>query len=152
MKILLAVDDPSQALVAARALRQALHTVVVAVDGGEALEMLGREPFDALVTEWMLPRLDGIELIRRVRVTVRPVPVIVVVTALASHEARAHALDAGADDYVALPCDPREVVRRVESCLSRRNQPRPAREAILPAPAGRPAAPFTCVVVVASTG
>jgi len=152
MRVLLADNDPASALALERSLALAGHDVVVTRDGDGALQALGRAPFDALLTDWMMPRIDGIELIRRVRATIRPVPVIVLFASLSSFEARARALDAGADDYLARPCPPGEVLILLESCLARRAQPRPV-PSVFPHPAispGRP--PFVAVVAAASTG
>lgn len=152
MKVLIAEDDPASALDVERSLARAGHSAVIARDGLAALDSLTHQTFDALLTDWMMPRMDGIELIRRVRATIRPVPVIVVFTALASADARARALDAGADDYLARPCPTQEVLRVLESCLARRAQPKPRPSADLPRTHAPGRAPFAGVVVAASTG
>jgi len=152
MKVLVAEDDLTHALIAARVLDEAGHQTVTVRNGIEALEALAKESFDAVVTDWMMPRMDGIELVRRMRAGVRPLPVVLVVTSLQSHEARAHALEAGADDYLARPYDPRELLSRLAGCLARRNQPRPARGHVEPHVSLAAPAPFVAVVVAASTG
>jgi two-component system chemotaxis response regulator CheB len=152
MKVLIADHDPASALTLERFLGEAGHDVVVTHDGAAALQALGLDPFDALLTDWMMPRMDGIELIRRVRATIKPLPVIVVFASLSSSEARARALDAGADDYLARPCPPKDVLILLESCLARRAQPRPGPSVLphLASSPGRP--PFVGVVAAASTG
>ena len=97
MKILIAEDDATSALMLQRTLTKGDYDVTVARDGIDALAAIKQKPFDALVTDWMMPRMDGIELIRQVQTIVKPVPVIIVVTALDSVEAQAHALEAGAE-------------------------------------------------------
>lgn len=151
MKILVAEDDYASGLLLERTLKKGGYSVVVAPGGIEALEAIRRERFDVLLTDWMMPRMDGMELIRRVRATAKPVPLIMVITVLSSAEARAVALDGGADDYLTKPFDPTEVLARLENCLSRGHQsmPRLPAVAVHRSPT-RP--PFVGVCVVASTG
>ena len=118
MKILIAEDDETSALMLQRTLTKGGYDVTVAHDGIEALAAIKQKPFDALVTDWMMPRMDGIELTRQVRAIVN---VIIVITALDSVEARAHALEAGADDYLAKPYQLRKVLEVLENCLARKH-------------------------------
>ena len=67
MRVLIADHDPASALGLQRALAGAGHDVVVTRDGAAALQALSLASFDALLTDWMMPRIDGIELSRRVR-------------------------------------------------------------------------------------
>ena len=67
-----------------------------------------------------MPQMDGTELIRRIRETIDPVPVIVVITTLDFPTARGHALGSGADDYFAKPYKLRDVLRLLENCFERR--------------------------------
>ena len=89
------------------------------MDGAEALQLISREPFDALVTDWMMPKMDGIELIERVRATIDPPPFIVMVTAIGSTEAKERSLMAGADDYLAKPVSLRDLESVVRNGLGR---------------------------------
>lgn len=127
MRVLIAEDDRTSALLLERALTRAGHVPVVVQDGQEALARLNEGGFDAVITDWMMPRMDGIELVRRAREEVADPPVFLVVTALASAEARLHAMRAGADDYLAKPFSARDVVERLENCNARRHQPEPDR-------------------------
>jgi two-component system, chemotaxis family, protein-glutamate methylesterase/glutaminase len=79
------------------------HTVVTARDGVEATTILQRESIDTVLTDWMMPHLDGIGLIRWIRSTLKPIPFIIVTTALGSSEAQAQALSAGADAFLLKP-------------------------------------------------
>ncbi|MEN9353375.1 MAG: hypothetical protein RL318_700 [Fibrobacterota bacterium] len=126
MRVLIAEDDRTSALLLERALLRAGHTPVVVQDGQEALSRLAEGGFDAVITDWMMPRMDGIELVRRAREEVSNPPVFLVVTALASAEARLHAMRAGADDYLAKPFSARDVVERLENCMARHQQPEPS--------------------------
>lgn len=125
MKILIAEDDPTSAKLLARTLESDGYTVVVTVDGALALEAMRHRTFEALITDWMMPNMDGISLVRRVRAELDAPPPILVVTALSSADAKSHALDAGADDYLAKPYEPREILRRLRNCIDRARQPVP---------------------------
>lgn len=151
MKILVAEDDRTTVLILRRALVRAGHQVTVTEDGAAALAVAQREPFDALLTDWLMPRMDGIELVRNVRETIRPTPIIVVLTAVTSAHARSQAIDAGADDYLAKPCVPQDVIRTLEACYARHHQAAPVLAPVRPTPSlVRP--PFVGVSIAASTG
>lgn len=127
MKILIAEDDPTSAMLLKRTLESDGFTVVATTDGTQALDAIRREVFDALITDWMMPNMDGISLVRRVRAELESPPPILVVTALSSDDAKTHALHAGADDYLAKPYQPREILRRLRNCIERAKQPAPGR-------------------------
>ncbi len=114
MRILLAEDDRVSQRIARRALEGAGHEVEVADDGLIAWQRLLADPDRLLVTDLMMPHMDGIELIRRVRTGMFPAYIyILVVTALGDVDSLINGLELGADDYVAKPYDPRELVARV---------------------------------------
>lgn len=157
MKILIAEDDPTSSFLLERALTKQGYETVVAKDGQEAFDILQAQAFDAVLTDWMMPRMDGITLIRNIRENIHPVPLIMVVTALAMPEARSHALDSGADDYITKPYVPREVINALENCMSRRNQPMPdlggvmvSEAAVISRPTVTP--PFPAVGMTFNTG
>lgn len=153
MKILIVEDDPTSTLVLERSLRKAGYDTVSAPDGLAALDLLKDSSCDAIVSDWMMPRMDGIELVRKIRETVQPAPVILMVTALASPDARTHALAAGADDYLAKPFSVPEVLERLGNCLARRAQPEPKIVQAPPeAPPKLPPPPFPALAIAASTG
>ncbi len=152
MRILVAQDDPAGAFLLERALGSAGHRVILARSAAEAKEAIGVGPFDALLTDWVMPRTDGFDLIRHVRNSIRPAPLILVVTALASEDERARALEAGADDYVAKPYAVPDVLTRLGTLFSRRGQPSPARAVVAAPPASPARPPFVAVVIAASTG
>ncbi len=153
-KILVAEDELTNSILLKRLLSKAGYSVVVAHNGSDALKHIEREQFDALLTDWMMPEMDGIELIRRVRQKTIPVPLIIMITALVSEGARSYALESGADDYIAKPIDVEELLSRVRDGLNKTEQSLPVgisgmenvtRETeILP--------PFPAVVIATSTG
>ena len=154
MKILIAEDDPTSAMLLERTLESDGYKVVATLDGAQALAAIRRETFDALITDWMMPNMDGISLVRRVRAEFDVPPPILVVTALSSADAKLHALDAGADDYLAKPYQPHEILRRLRSCIDRARQPAPGATidaSTLGMTAARPA-DHVGVAIAASTG
>ncbi|WP_336205497.1 response regulator transcription factor [Nonomuraea sp. LPB2021202275-12-8] len=116
---LLVVDDEP-------ALREALQSslefegykVVTANDGQAALEELARQPYDAVLLDVMMPRLDGLTACRRLRSAGDHVPVLML-TARDAVGDRVSGLDAGADDYLVKPFELDELLARVRALLRR---------------------------------
>ena len=136
MQILAVEDDP----VARRVLRQPLtklgHEMVEAEDGEAALDAMARENFKVIVSDWIMPNMDGLEFCRRVRE--RPaedyVYFILLTGRLASAENEREAADAGVDDFLSKPLDMNELwmrLRVAERILKFATQVRPL-EAFLP--------------------
>ena len=116
-RILLVEDDPSIREVTAIGLRNAGFDVSTAADGVEGLERFRATPFDLLLLDVMLPRMDGLELCRAIRRT-STVP-IVMLTARGDTIDVVVGLEAGADDYVKKPFEVPEIVARVRAALRR---------------------------------
>lgn len=116
---LLVVDDEP-------ALREALQSslefegyrVATADDGQAALDALAREPYDAVLLDVMMPRLDGLTACRRLRASANHVPVLML-TARDAVGDRVSGLDAGADDYLVKPFELDELLARVRALLRR---------------------------------
>jgi two-component system chemotaxis response regulator CheB len=102
-----------------RLLTKANFNVTICHNGIEAIDKLSREKFDCVITDWMMPHIDGIELIRRIRESINPIPYIIMVTALVTESAKVYALDSGADDYIAKPIDIVDFAMRVEDGISK---------------------------------
>ncbi|MBM2617657.1 SpoIIE family protein phosphatase [Actinoplanes sp. LDG1-06] len=116
-RILLADDNADLRDHLSRLLRT-LWDVTTAVDGRAALELAERQPFDLVLTDVMMPRLDGFGLIAALRAgeRTRDIP-IVVLSARAGEEASSEGLAAGADDYLVKPFSARDLTARVRANL-----------------------------------
>ncbi len=119
MRILLAEDDIDTATFVERGLAELGHNVIVARNGEDALHFGLTENFDLVILDRMMPVLDGLEVLRRLRAGGILQPAIML-TALAQIEARVQGLDAGADDYLTKPFAFSELAARVKA-LARRS-------------------------------
>jgi two-component system, OmpR family, response regulator MprA len=111
-------DEPAVRRALERALRLESYDVVVAADGEEALDMQAASPADALVLDVLMPRLDGIEVARRMRRAGDRTPILML-TARDAIDDRVKGLDVGADDYLVKPFALRELQARLRALLRR---------------------------------
>lgn len=118
MKILLVEDDPQQAAYIRKGLQEAGHIVDVAADGRDGLFLATTESYDVLVLDRMLPRVDGLTVLRTLRVSNVATPVVIL-SALGEVDDRVAGLRAGGDDYLVKPFSLIELVARLEA-LARR--------------------------------
>ena len=151
MKILVAEDDLDNARLLESILKKNAHTVELVGDGKEALKRLREDRFDALLTDWMMPEMDGETLIQRVRAEVETAPFILMVTAVGDDDSRQKMLQTGADDFLIKPYQSADVVRALSDGFARFTQPEPEVSVIKPVRInGLP--PFVGVAITAGTG
>jgi two-component system, OmpR family, response regulator MprA len=118
MEILVVDDEPAVRDSLDRALRLEGYKVELAADGQAALEALAEDSPDALVLDVMMPRVDGLEVCRRMRAAGDRTPVLVL-TARDGVSDRVKGLDAGADDYLVKPFALDELLARLRALLRR---------------------------------
>jgi DNA-binding response OmpR family regulator len=118
MRILIAEDDPGLAEGIAAYLRPLGHAVETARTGADAESMLVNERFDLALVDVGLPRLDGFEVVRRMRARGETTPAIII-TARDALDDRVHGLDLGADDYLAKPFELAELAARIRAVVRR---------------------------------
>ena len=118
MNILIIEDDSATAEFVAGAFRQVGYTTEHVSDGESGLVAAMHGPYDAAVVDIMLPKLDGLEVIRRLRASGQALPIIVL-SARGSVDAKIRGLEAGGDDYLAKPFSVAELVARVQALLRR---------------------------------
>ena len=125
MKILAVDDDLELLRLIAFALRQSGYLVVEAQDGPSALGAFETERPDLVILDVNMPRLNGFEVLKRIRAGGSPTPVMML-TVRSAEEDQVRGLDLGADDYLAKPFSPRTLLARVRALLRRAGVERPA--------------------------
>jgi DNA-binding response OmpR family regulator len=119
-RVLVVDDEPTIAEIVCRYLERAGYDASSAADGPSAVQAATRSPApDLIVLDLMLPGMDGLEVMRRVRQRLDPPPAIILLTARGEESDRVVGLSLGADDYVVKPFSPRELVARADAVLRR---------------------------------
>jgi two-component system OmpR family response regulator len=118
MKLLVVEDDKEAGAYLKRALNQAGHTVDHVADGREGLLLAAAESYDVIVLDRMLPKMDGLAIVRTIRASGVKTPVLLL-TALGGIDDRVEGLEAGGDDYLVKPFAIAELLARVNA-LARR--------------------------------
>lgn len=118
MRVLVVEDEHKLAGVLKRGLEEQGYAVDVAYDGDEGLGLAEAEPYDLIVLDVLLPKLDGFALCRRLRAQGRHMPILML-TARDAVDDRVAGLDSGADDYLIKPFAFRELLARVRAMLRR---------------------------------
>ena len=121
MRILLIEDDVTIAEFVEKGLRQAGYVVDHAADGETGLTLALDQDYDLSIVDIMLPKLDGLSLIERVRAKNNKLPIIIL-SAKRSIDDRVNGLQQGGDDYLAKPFSFSELLARVQALLRRANQ------------------------------
>ncbi len=120
-RILVVDDEPAVQGALSRALTLEHYKVSQAMDGQQALERLDTDGYEAVILDVMMPRIDGLEVCRRLRESGDRTPVLML-TARQGVDDRVAGLDAGADDYLVKPFALRELLARVRALLRRSSE------------------------------
>ena len=120
MRLLLVEDDGRTVDFVRKALVEIGYVVRHAANGQAGLDLALTEPFDAAVVDIMLPRLDGLSLVRKLRAE-RVLTPVILLSAKASLEDRVRGLEAGGDDYLVKPFSLSELLARLEALIRRSN-------------------------------
>ncbi|GEO74633.1 DNA-binding response regulator [Levilactobacillus namurensis] len=117
-RVLVVDDEPAIVTLLQYNLEQADYQVVTAIDGEQALQLAQNEHFDVILLDLMLPKLDGVEVTKRLRQEKIKTPIIMI-TAKTSEFDTVFGLELGADDYITKPFSPREVLARMKAVMRR---------------------------------
>jgi len=125
MRMLIVEDDPKIASFVAKGLKQAGYAVDRAADGQEGLELARAAPYDAAIIDLMLPRLDGLSLIERLRAEGIRTPVLIL-SARREVDDKVLGFRTGGDDYLTKPFSFEELLARVQALIRRATMSAPA--------------------------
>ena len=117
-KILVVEDDTKMNKIYCTALKQAEFQAITAFDGAEALDIIGEQPVDLVISDIMMPGVDGYSLTRELRQDYPELPILMI-SAKESFEDKRHGFLAGIDDYMVKPVDINEMLLRVQALLRR---------------------------------
>ena len=118
MEILLVEDDNRLASLIKRGLEEQDFVVTLAYDGITGKKLILNFPYDLMITDIILPQLNGLELCKEVR-KLKPEMPIIMLTALGTTDDKVEGFDSGADDYLVKPFDMRELLARVQALIKR---------------------------------
>jgi DNA-binding response OmpR family regulator len=118
MRVLVAEDDEALRSVLERGLRKNGYVVDAVPDGERALAFVRTYPYEALILDWRMPGLSGLDVVRELRRNKSPVPILMLTARDTAHD-RVTGLDEGADDYLVKPFDFGELLARLRA-LQRR--------------------------------
>ena len=124
MRLLIAEDETDLAEALAAFFEKNRFTVDTVNDGLSAYEYAGADDYDAIILDVMMPKMDGIEVLRRIRADGNKTPVMML-TAKAEKNDRITGFDTGADDYLPKPFDTDELLSRLRAILRRREESKP---------------------------
>ena len=115
MKILIAEDDPVSLLALRRVLEKSGHTPVAVTDGAQAIEAWRSGSFSIVITDWMMPHMDGLEVCRHIRQSGRhPYTCVIMLTAKQTREDRVQALSEGVDVFLTKPLVAGDLIARIQ--------------------------------------
>lgn len=118
MQILIIEDDLRVSELMQRALAEQALNAAIAYDGYMGLKLAQQKDYDLIITDVILPKINGIDLCRQLRQT-KPDTPIIMLTALGTTDDKVEGFDAGADDYLVKPFEMRELIVRIRALLKR---------------------------------
>ena len=121
MKLLLVEDERDLSATLKRVLEYAKYDVTCAYDGLQALQKIGEDNFDAMILDVMMPRMNGFEVVKKLRQDKNSIPVLML-TARSEIDDKVLGLDSGADDYLTKPFQIKELLARVRALLRRQGE------------------------------
>ena len=121
MRLLLAEDEQEMSAAVAAVLRHSNYSVDCVFDGAEALDYLETGVYDGAILDIMMPKMDGISVLKKIRAEGNAVPVLLL-TAKSELDDKVDGLDAGADDYLTKPFAMKELLARVRSVTRRKGE------------------------------
>ena len=120
MKILIIEDDLRVAELIQRGLEEQGFETTLAYDGLSGKKLAGQNSYDLIITDIILPKMDGIDLCKEIKQSQPDLPIIML-TALGTTDDKVEGFDAGADDYLVKPFEMRELLARIRALLKRSN-------------------------------
>ncbi len=148
--ILIVDDDPSVRFAIRKILVRKGFNITVAGNGLEGFELIKQNDFDVIITDWLMPEMDGIELISKIRGEIKKQPIIFLLTAVNSSEAKKKALFAGADEYLIKPVIFQTLIDKIEHSVKKGSYT--VTKKIIPKVVAFRNKNFFCVGIAASTG
>lgn len=121
MRILLAEDERDLANAVKRVLEYSKYDVDIAYDGVQAMDRFYENEYDLLILDVMMPRMDGFEVVKKIRSSGSSVPVLML-TARAEVDDKVLGLDSGADDYLTKPFQIKELLARIRALTRRKGE------------------------------
>jgi two-component system copper resistance phosphate regulon response regulator CusR len=123
MKILVIEDDPRVAELIKRGLDDYGFSTTLAFDGISGKKLAFQNDYDLIISDIILPKMDGLELCQEIR-NAYPNMAIIMLTALGTTDDKVEGFDAGADDYIVKPFEMRELIARMKAILNRKSSQR----------------------------
>lgn len=127
MNVLFLEDEPTIREALTEYMRMQNYRVICAMDGEEALELLGKQQFDMAVLDIMVPKVSGLEVLQYIKEH-NPDMATIMLTALDDERTQVQAFNLYADDYVIKPVSPIILLKRMETILRRVKRPEPQQE------------------------
>jgi two-component system, chemotaxis family, protein-glutamate methylesterase/glutaminase len=150
-RVLIVDDESSSVRILKRILSAKDYILDDASNGNEALAKLKKNHYHALLTDWLMPGTNGVQLIQHVRKNIKNQPIIIMTTVIDSLQAKEDILEIGADYYLSKPYDLKELISYLEEGLARMQQSPHNLNLISPQEKQVDLPPFIAVVLASST-